>query len=418
MVLSLPSVLSFAVFSLIFAWCSYNGLILVAGIKHLKNSHEKKGASSFSGDPPTISIIIPAKNEEKVIGRCLEAFLRVDYPREKMEVIVVEDGSKDKTAEICAEYAERYPGLIRLLRKPNSNGKPSALNFGLKHARGEIIGVFDADSVPEPDVLKKVAYYFSELRVEALQGRTLTINADENALAKLTSYEEALRYMHIQGKEVLDLFVPFTGSCYFVKKRLLMEVGGWDECLSEDMELAAKLLERGVEVKYAPDVRCWQEVPSRFRTLYRQRKRWFRGSMEVALRYGRLLKRLDKRSLDAEATLAGPFMFVPCLLGYFLGALSTTSLSSLEGALGALAQLFLLANVSTLFIIGAALSCIAESRGKARSLWVPLVYAYWMAQIVVALHALVELLSRRPAKWERTEKTGAITAPHVHNQLK
>jgi sulfite exporter TauE/SafE len=137
--------------------------------------------------------------------------------------------------------------------------------------------------------------------------------------------------------------------------------------------------------------------------------------MEVALRYGRLLKRLDKRSLDAEATLAGPFMFVPCLLGYFLGVLSTTSPSSLEGVLSALAQLFLLANVATLFIIGAALSCVTESRGKARPLWVPLVYAYWAAQMVVALHALVELLSRRPAKWERTEKTGAITAPHVHS---
>jgi cellulose synthase/poly-beta-1,6-N-acetylglucosamine synthase-like glycosyltransferase len=308
---------------MIYAWVIYHIIILVAGVWHLRRLRERsKNTLSFSvGELPTISIIIPAKNEEKVIGRCLDAFLKLDYPKEKIEIIIVEDGSRDKTAQICREYARRYSGLIKFLHKPTSDGKPSALNFGLKHAKGEIIGVFDADSVPAPDILKKVALYFNNSRVIALQGRNLSINADENMLTKLISYEDVVRYeAYIRGKEALGLFVPLTGSCYFIRRNVLLDVGGWDDnCLSEDAELAAKLLEKGIKIKYAPDVKCWQENPSNLRNMYKQRKRWFRGTMEVALKYGRLLRRPKKMNIDAELTLAGPFMFIPCFLGYLLG---------------------------------------------------------------------------------------------------
>jgi cellulose synthase/poly-beta-1,6-N-acetylglucosamine synthase-like glycosyltransferase len=114
---------------MIYAWVIYHIIILVAGVWHLRRLRERsKNTLSFSvGELPTISIIIPAKNEEKVIGRCLDAFLKLDYPKEKIEIIIVEDGSRDKTAQICREYARRYSGLIKFLHKPTSDGKPSAL---------------------------------------------------------------------------------------------------------------------------------------------------------------------------------------------------------------------------------------------------------------------------------------------------
>ena len=400
------------IFSLLYAWTLYNIPVLAVGVKRLRRDGRGRAELPTPEGLPTVSIIVPVKDEEKVVGRLLDAFLRVDYPPERMEVIVVEDGSTDKTVQVCIEYVERYPGRVKLVRKPTSDGKPSALNFGVKHARGEVIGVFDADSVPESDILKKVASYFEGLRVEALQGRTLSINADENMLTKLISYEDAVRYeAYIGGKDALGLFVPLTGSCYFVRRSLLLDVGGWnDNCLSEDMELAAKLLERGVKVKYAADVRCWQENPSRLKTLFRQRTRWFRGSMEAALKYGRLLRKPDKRSIDAELTLAGPFMFIPCLLGYLLGAYSLMSPLSPGAALGISAQLFTLANTATLLLIGATLSYAVKPRRKANILWAPFVYAYWMVQTVVAVYAFGQTLLKRPIRWEKTEKTGAIVA--------
>jgi cellulose synthase/poly-beta-1,6-N-acetylglucosamine synthase-like glycosyltransferase len=404
---------------MIYAWVIYHIIILVAGIWHIKRSRRRcEGDFSFNvGELPTISIIIPAKNEEKVIGRCLDAFLKLDYPKKKIEIIVVEDGSRDRTAQICNEYARRYRGLIKFFHKPTSNGKSSALNFGLKHAKGELIGVFDADSVPESDILKRVAKYFNDLRVIALQGRNLSINADENMLTKLISYEDAVRYeAYIRGKEALELFVPLTGSCYFIKRNVLLDVGGWDDnCLSEDTELAAKLLEKGIKIKYAPDVKCWQENPSNLKNMYKQRKRWFGGTMEVALKYGRLLRRPRKINIDAELTLAGPFMFIPCLLGYLLGVYSLLFSPSLGGLLGILAQLFTLTSIIILFIIGATLSYTVKHMRKINLLWIFLIYAYWLAQIIVALHAFGEILLRRPKKWERTEKTGSMTLTLSYN---
>jgi cellulose synthase/poly-beta-1,6-N-acetylglucosamine synthase-like glycosyltransferase len=262
--------------------------------------------------------------------------------------------------------------------------------------------------MPKPDILKKVAIYFNGSKVEALQGKNLSINADENMLTKLISYEDAVRYeAYIRGKDALGLFVPLTGSCYFIRRSLLLDVGGWnDNCLSEDMELAAKLLERRVKVKYVADVQCWQENPSKLKTLFRQRVRWFRGSMEAALKYCRLLRKPDRKSVDAELTLAGPFMFIPCLLGYFLGAYSLIFPVSLGRALGILAQLFILVNMATLLLLGAALSYAVKPRRKTNLLWVPLIYAYWTVQTIVAIYAFGNILLRRPIRWEKTEKTG------------
>ena len=250
---------------------------------------------------PTVSIVVPVKDEEKVVGRLLEALLKLRYPPEKKEILIVEDGSTDRTVEICSEYVKRYPGQVKLIRKPLSEGKPSALNYALKYVKGDIIGFFDADSVPHPDVLMNVYKYFEDDEVAAVQGRTLSINSDENMLTKLISYEEAVWCeTYLRGKDVLDLFVHLRGSCQFVRRDALQRLGGFDEnSLSEDMELSARLIDRGYKIRYAPDVCAWQETPADLKALFRQRTRWFRGSMEVALRYGKLLRKGDRRRVDA-----------------------------------------------------------------------------------------------------------------------
>ncbi|MGC9346151.1 MAG: glycosyltransferase, partial [Candidatus Bathyarchaeales archaeon] len=131
--------------------------ILTAGVKYWRRSGRKSERKRLrKRNLPTFSIVVPVKNEEKVIGRLLDALLKVSYPADKKEVIVVEDGSTDGTLDICMEYAEEYPLNVKVLHRPFSNGKPSALNYGIKYAKGEIVGIFDADSVLAPDVLLNV----------------------------------------------------------------------------------------------------------------------------------------------------------------------------------------------------------------------------------------------------------------------
>ena len=401
------------ILSVLYVWTLYNIPILAVGIRHLRRSGKKgKKASSLSRERlPTVSIVVPVRDEERVVGRLLEAMLRLDYPVEKREILILEDGSVDETVGICADYARRYPDQVKLVHQLGSNGKPSALNYALKYVRGEIVAVFDADNVPGLDVLMRAVEYFEDQSIAAVQGRTCSINADENMLTKFVSYEEAVRFeTQVRGKDVLNLFVPLTGSCYFVRRDVLDKIGGWDdESLSEDVELAVRLTERGCQIKYASEVRSWQENPESLAELFRQRTRWFRGLMEVGLKYGRLVRKLDRRSIDAEVTLAGPYMFVPCLLGYLMAI--WTFLKQIQPSLlftaMALGTAFL--NTLTLFIIGVALVGLTKPRKVANLLWLPFVYAYWSVQNLIALYALIQIVLKRPRRWTKTMKTGIAT---------
>jgi cellulose synthase/poly-beta-1,6-N-acetylglucosamine synthase-like glycosyltransferase len=399
------------ILSVLYAWTLYNIPILAVGVRHLRRSGPKKSKASalHAESLPTVSIIVPVKDEEKVVGRLLEAFLNVDYPLGKREIVIVEDGSADKTVEICEKYAKRYPSQIKVIRQSISNGKPSALNYALKQVKGEIVGVFDADSVPEPDVLLKATEYFEEPMIAAVQGRPCSINTDENMLSKFISYEEAVRYeTYLRGKDVLNLFVPLTGSCYFVRRRVLEEIGGWnDTSLSEDMELSARLVETGHKTRYAPDVRSWQENPVNLSQLFRQRTRWFRGCMEVALKYGKLVGRFDKRCIDAEITLMGPYTFIPCLIGYLVTVYSVLMQVQPNTVSTVMAHFTSVFTVFLLLIAGIALIYVTKPRKMSNVLWLPFVYAYWSIQNFVALYALIQIGLRRPRRWAKTKKPGA-----------
>lgn len=402
---------------LLYVWSVYNIPIFAVGVKNLRKATKKRSkiANTDWQNLPTISIIVPVKNEENVIGRLLGSLLKLDYPEKKKDIVVVEDGSVDKTGKICAQYANQYPDQIRLIHQSDSNGKPSALNSALKHVRGDIVAVFDSDSVLESNALLNVVEYFDDPSISAVQGRPCSINADQNKLSKFVSYEESVRYeTYLRGKDVLRLFVPLTGSCYFVRKNVIDEVGGWDSLsLSEDMDLSARLVHGKYNIKYASDVRSWQENPVHLRQLLKQRTRWFRGCMEVSLKFGKLFRRVDRKSIDAEITLFGPFMFLPILLGYLLGFYAFLGSVQLDLFSKILAQGTLLLTTVTLFLIGMALFFITKPRKATNLLWLPFVYAYWSLQSFIALYALIQMILKRPRKWVKTSKTGAITGNRV-----
>nr|MDO8045967.1 glycosyltransferase family 2 protein [Candidatus Baldrarchaeota archaeon] len=394
----------------VLAWSFYNLLILIAGIKNMRCSKRRVENSSYhEGYLYKFSIIVPVKNEEKVIGRLLDALLRLRYPKDKMEIIIVEDGSTDRTPDICKIYAEKNNGLIKVLHKSISNGKPSALNYGIKHASGEVIAVFDADSVPEPDTLINVCKYFEDPQVIAVQGRILSINQDENMLTKLISYEEAVSYeAYLRGKDVLELFVHLKGSCQFIRADILKKIGGFNEVLSEDMELSVRLAEKGYHIRYAPDVRSWQENPSSLRRLFRQRIRWFRGTIDVAIKYGRLMTKLNKRNIDAETTLFGPFILIASIFIYFAALYTSFTASNFNALFYFLMQLSAIGTSITLIACGLALAYVSKPRKLANLLWLPFIYFYWSLQAFIALYAALLILLRRPQQWTKTEKTGVI----------
>jgi cellulose synthase/poly-beta-1,6-N-acetylglucosamine synthase-like glycosyltransferase len=409
------SVAILIVLSMLYAWVMYHILILMVGSKRVLEARRKKSAHA-SAHPrkkklPTVSIIVPVKNEAKVVGRLLKALLRLNYPSEKREIVIVEDGSLDETVEICREHARRHPKQLKLVRRSMSNGKPSALNYALKHVTGEVVAVFDADNVPESDVLMRLVKYFENPAVAAVQGKSCAINADQNMLTKFLSYEEQVQFeAYYRGKDALELFVPLSGSCQFVRREVLEEMGGWnEESLTEDMEMAVRLTDEGYRIRYAPDVRSWQESPASLTQLFRQRLRWFRGTMEVGLKFGTLIKKIDRRRVDAEITLAGPYVFLPCLVGYLITVYSLLVPIQSNMVSTIMANVTSLFTVFLLSIAGVALIYVTKPRKVSNVLWLPFIYAYWSVQNFVALCALVQIVLRRPRRWVKTVKTGAVT---------
>jgi len=231
-------------------------------------------------------------------------------------------------------------------------------------------------------------------------------------LTKFISYEEAVWCeTYLRGKDSLDLFVHLKGSCQFSRRDVLERFEGFDEkALSEDMEISARLTEKGYKIRYAPDVRSWQETPSNLKQWFRQRTRWFRGTIEVAFKYGKLMTRFSRKSFDAEATLFGPFVLIASLATYLFGFATFSSAFTFDVSLKIMAQLLTISSMATMFLCGLALAYISKPRKAANLLWLPFIYFYWSLQAFVAFYAALLILLRRPRVWNKTDKKGVVNS--------
>ena len=406
-------IISTVLLAFLLFWTVYNGSIIYAAMRGRRKSTPSN--SDNNGATPKFSIIVPTKDEEVVIGRCLNSFLDLDYPADKMEIIVVDGNSADNTCKVCSDFSTKFPGGFKIIKEQAPKGKPAALNLALRYVTGEIVGVFDADSVPEKDVLKKVAAYFSDENLSAVQGRTTSLNAKKNILTRMISMEERAWFQAlISGREKLKLFVPLNGSCQFVRRSVLDDLGGWDELsLTEDVELALRLVEKNREIKYAEDVCCGQETPNGFRDLVKQRVRWYRGYMETALKYGRLLETLNRKTVDAEISMGGPFMMVISLLSYINWVIAAIFFSQSNIALSFTGIVILLTAISFL-AVGVGLLASEKQFKLKNLLWVPAIYLYWLLQMCIAGLAFLKLLFRRKRVWDKTPKKGFVTSNTVN----
>jgi cellulose synthase/poly-beta-1,6-N-acetylglucosamine synthase-like glycosyltransferase len=387
----------------------YNVPVVFSGFLRLWRGRKKRvlRVSSVGSELPFVSIIVPMKNEEKVVSRLLKALGGLSYPLGKKEVIVVNDASTDRTGEICQRYALEHPE-VRVLERKRSTTKAGALNFGLRYACGEIIATFDGDSVPEPDAVLKAVKYFADSSVGAVQGRICSINEGQNMLTRFLSYEAAVQYeVYLGGKDALDLYVGLAGTCQFIRKEALDAVGGWNEnSLGEDTDLSVRFIERGNIIRYASEVRTFEESPFGFRSLFVQRARWYRGNIEVGLRFGRLMRRPSVRRFDAEMTLFGTFIILLCWLNYLAPFWAFSVPPTLVATV--IAQFTCVYTLLVFSLVGVALACLARPFRLRNVLWLPFIYAYWAFQSFIVMYALFEILLRRKPVWRKTEHSGRV----------
>jgi poly-beta-1,6 N-acetyl-D-glucosamine synthase len=252
-------------------------------LDHIESDHQDdpNPLPKISDGPlPLISIVVPAYNEGVVIRQALEALLELDYPN--YEVIVVNDGSSDDTAERALDVARtstRVP--VRVINKPNG-GKADALNVGMSRARGEFILNMDGDTKLSKNALRACLQHFDDPHLAAVAGNIKVINR-ENTLTHLQALEYVEGLAMVRQAQSLGRVVNIIpGPLGMFRRSALMDIGGYDhDTFAEDCDLTLKLLMRGWHVVYEQNAIAWVESPSRWLDLLKQRYRWTRGILQA-----------------------------------------------------------------------------------------------------------------------------------------
>lgn len=237
---------------------------------------------------PYVSILIPMHNEEKVAEQILSALVDQEYPKDKMEIIPINDHSTDSTKDIIERYAKEYPfirPLHRLGEEPR--GKPAALNDALLIARGDIVAVYDADYIPPKGQLRELVINFIDPEIGAVMGRVVPINTGKNLLTRMLDLERAGGYqVDQQARFNLDLIPQYGGTVGAFRKDLILKLGGFDrKILAEDTELTFRLYIHGYKVAYVNRAECYEEAPEDWRVRARQIRRWSHGHNQVFFKY-------------------------------------------------------------------------------------------------------------------------------------
>jgi len=229
---------------------------------------------------PKITVIVPAYNEEKVIERTIQALIDTKYSDK--EIVVVDDGSKDKTFEIMSKYKKQ----AKILQKTNG-GKASAINFGLAYSTGEIIVIVDADTIIGHDSLIHLAKGFSVDKNVAAVAGNIKVRNRKNWL----TWCQAIEYVGgIQiARRALDVFGAISvvpGALGAFRRSVLEEIGSYHkDTLVEDFDVTLKILKTKLVIAGSTNSTAYTEAPESLKSLYKQRKRWYAGNLQVFARH-------------------------------------------------------------------------------------------------------------------------------------
>ena len=249
-------------------------------------SNERKGALPVE-DLPFVSILMPAHNEGDILYNVVDEMTKLNYP--DYEIIMINDGSSDNTAEVLKNLAKAYDKVRVIDLHPNC-GKANALYLGTIAAKGEILVGVDADSYLDKNALRYLVSHFTNKhngeRVGAVTGNPRVRNRG-TLLSKLQLCEYASIISLIKRTQrVLGKVMTVSGVCVAYRKRALMECGFWDrDMMTEDIAVTWKLEKNFWDVRYEPRALCWMLVPETVKGLWKQRKRWAEGGLEVIFRH-------------------------------------------------------------------------------------------------------------------------------------
>jgi len=262
-----------------------------------------------SKDWPRVTIQLPIYNELYVVERLIKSVCKIDYPKNLIEIQVLDD-STDETAKIAKAMVEmmkvRGFDIVYINRIDRTGYKAGALKEGLKSAKGELIGIFDADFVPNSDFLKESVPYFIDPNVGMVQTRWGHLNCDYSLLTRAQSMGIDGHFGVEQASRAWSgLFMNFNGTAGVWRKKTIEDAGGWQaDTLTEDLDLSYRAQLKGWKLAFAPQIECPGEVPVTITAFKSQQHRWAKGSIQTAKKnLGKLFKSNASMFVKIQASL-------------------------------------------------------------------------------------------------------------------
>ena len=442
------------------------GLLLIYSVRHywftLTRLFRKQAplhAAVETAHWPNVVVLIAAHNEEAVIAGCIESLLRCDYPQERLLLMPVNDRSTDGTRTIIDRYAAQYPGRIRPFhRVEGTPGKAAALkeatdiashhHFNAQHdaepesqeeleygkvaalrdatdiVAGEnladLIVVFDADYLPNRQLIKQLVAPLFDPEVGAVMGRVVPHNAGVNLLTRILDLERSAGYqVDQQARYRLGSVPQYGGTVGGIRLSALADAGGWHiRTLAEDTDLTYRLLLKGWHTAYLNHAECYEEVPQAWDVRYRQISRWTKGHNQAMALYA--TKVLTSRALswterlDGLALLGVFFMSPVLLLGWILSAVIALAGTNFAEGLQSWEFWFLLlvtgvttvGNFAAFFQVAAAAHLDGH---RQRIRLIPLMFFGFLVSLMAISKATLDGLFldrvlRRDLKWDKTAR--------------
>jgi len=362
---------------------------------------------------PKLTIQLPLYNEMYVAQRLIDAVCEMDYPRDALEIQVLDD-STDETTALVAELVERRAreglDIVHLHRTVRAGFKAGALEEGMQVAKGELIAVFDADFVPEPDFARNLVHQFTDPRVGMVQARWGHLNRDHSVLTRVQA-------ILLDGHFVIEhtarnrsgRFFNFNGTAGIWRRTCIEDAGGWQhDTLTEDLDLSYRAQMRGWRFVFLHNEVSPAELPVEMSAFKSQQHRWAKGSIQTARKLlpGILRSRLPLRvKLEALAHLTANVGYVMMVLLAILVVPSIWLRASVAPWLIAAVDLPLFAG-STLSVVAFYFVAERDALGTWKGIlrWVPFLMAVGIGLSINNARAVLEALAGRESDFRRTPK--------------
>ncbi|MGI5861835.1 MAG: cellulose synthase family protein [Myxococcales bacterium] len=367
---------------------------------------------------PRVTIQLPIFNEMYVCERLIDAVCKMDYPRELLEIQVLDD-STDETQEIARDVVEKHRkagiDIVYLHRTDRSGFKAGALEAGLKQAKGELVAVFDADFITPPDFLKKTIPYFSDRGVGMVQVRWDHINRDYSALTQAQSiFLDGHFVIEHTARNRSGRFFNFNGTAGIWRRETIQDAGGWQhDTLTEDLDLSYRAQLKGWRFVFLPDVLSPAEIPVDMNAFKSQQHRWAKGSIQTARK---LLPTILKAKLPFRVKQEAFFHLTNNLAYLLMVVLSLLMPLSMvirfrHGWYGVLLldfPFFVMATASVCFFY------VASQREVGGNWWARLKYLPFLMSLGIGLSvnnakAVLEALLNQQSSFVRTPKLGVVS---------